>query len=74
MKRKYVKLNEHSLWHVGTKTIWTMCGRRMPSDNSGGLGYKVLPWFAVADKPDGPVCKTCLRALARWNEAYGEET
>ena len=73
MKRKYVKLNEAGKWHVGTKTIWTICGRRMPSDTKG-LGYRVLPWAAIADAPDGPVCKTCLRSLAAWNKAYGGET
>ena len=68
MKRQYVKLSATSMWHVGTKTIWTMCGRSMPHKVAP---WRKEPWADVADEPDGPVCKVCLKALAAWEREFG---
>ena len=70
MKRKYVKLNEKGMWHVDTESVWTQCGRSMPCRVGG---WRSEPWAAVADEPDGPVCKTCLKALAAWEREFGGE-
>lgn len=69
MKRKYVKLNKKGMWHVGTEIVWTMCGRNPRYKLATGWE----PWAAFADEPDGPVCKTCLKALAAWEREFGGE-
>ena len=75
MKRQYVKVNEKGIWHLGTRSIWTMCGRSMPykmSDDGLGVAWHPEPWAAIADEPYGPVCKTCLKALAAWEREFGD--
>ena len=75
MKRDYVKLTDNGVWHVGTKAIYAMCGRKMPSKYNE-WGYptgSTLPWTRVSKEPDGPVCKTCIKSLAAWERDYGGE-
>jgi len=45
----------------------------MPDDMSDLWHIRHKPWVAVADKPDGPICKACLKALAAWEREFGGE-
>ena len=67
MKRDYVKLTDRGVWHVGSKTVYTMCGR------TGTVNWlrSTVVYADIADEPNGPVCKTCIKSLAAWERDFG---
>ena len=67
MKRQYVKLIDSGVWHIGTRTIYAMCGRMGAMNWLSGA----VVFADIAKEPDGPVCKTCIRSLAAWERDFG---